>query len=127
MDFSKAFSKVDHHKLVHILKHMGVNKYLTTSVKYFLHNRSQQVVIENKVAHRLPVLSCVPQGSVIGPILFLAYIIHLSGSVRSRVRLFEEQNRTEHNLFKTCTKYIVFFIYNITNIVMSCNRYTETE
>ena len=38
-----------------------------------------------------------------------------------------EQNRTEQNLFKTCTKYIVLFIYNITNIVMSCDKYTETE
>ena len=40
---------------------------------------------------------------------------------------YTEQNRTEQNLFKTCTKYIVFFIYNITNIVMSCDKYTETE
>ena len=37
------------------------------------------------------------------------------------------ENRTEQNLFKTCTKYIIFFIYNITNIVMSCDKYTETE
>ena len=38
-----------------------------------------------------------------------------------------EQNRTEQNLLKMCTKYIVFFIYNITNIVMSCDKYPETE
>ena len=42
MDFSKAFDKVDHHKLVHKMKHMGVNPYITTWIKDFLHNRSQQ-------------------------------------------------------------------------------------
>ena len=64
MDFSKAFDKVDHHKLVHKLKHMGVNPYITTWSKDFLHNRSQQVLVDNKVSHSLPVLSGVPQGSV---------------------------------------------------------------
>jgi len=87
MDFSKAFDKVDHHKLVHKLKHRRVNPYITTWIKDFLHNRSQQVLVENKVSHSLPVLSGVPQGSVVGPSLFLAYINDLRGTVRSRVRL----------------------------------------
>jgi len=64
MDFIKAFDKVDHHKLVHKLKHMEVNPYITTWIKDFLHNRSQQVLVENKVSHSLPVLSGVPKGSV---------------------------------------------------------------
>ena len=66
MDYSKAFDKVDHHKLVHKLKHMGVNPHIITWIKDFLHNRSQQVLVENKVSHSLPVLSGVPQGSVMG-------------------------------------------------------------
>ena len=70
--FSKAFDKVDHHKLIHKLKHIGVNPYITTWIKDFLHNRSQQVLVENKVSYSLPVLSGVPQGSVVhvGPNLF---------------------------------------------------------
>jgi len=69
MEFSKAFDKVDHHKLVHKLKHMGVNPYITTWIKDFLHNRSQPVV---------------------DPSVFLAYINDLPGSVKSRVRLFAD-------------------------------------
>jgi len=70
MDFSKAFDKVDHHKLVYKLKHMGVNPYITTWIEDFLHNRSQQVLVEIKVSDRLSVLYGVPQGSVVGLLLF---------------------------------------------------------
>jgi len=62
MDPSKAFDKVDYHKHVHKLKHMGVNPYITTWIKDFLHNRSHHVLVENNVSHMLPVLSGVPQG-----------------------------------------------------------------
>jgi len=67
-----------------------VNPYITTWIKDFLHNRSQKVLVKNKVSHSLPVLSGVPQGSVIGPSLFLAYINDLPASVRSCVRLFAD-------------------------------------
>jgi len=89
IDFSKAFDKVDHHKLVHKLKHMGVNPYITTWIKDFLHNRSQQVLVENKVSHR-PRCFLVPTGLCRRPKSILAYINDLPGSVRSRVRLFAD-------------------------------------
>jgi len=69
---------------------MGINPYFTTWIKDFLHNRSQQVLVENNVSHSLPVLYGVPQGSDVGPSLFIAYINDLPGSVRSRVRLFAD-------------------------------------
>jgi len=67
IDLSKAFDQVDHHKLVHKLKYMGVNPYITIWIKDFLHNRSQHVLVEKKLSDRLPVLSSVPQGSAVGP------------------------------------------------------------
>ena len=77
MDFSKAFDKSDHHKLVHTLQHMGVYPNITTCIKDFLLSTS-------------PVLSGVTLGSVVGLCLLTAYmyINDQPGSVRSRVRLF---------------------------------------
>ena len=90
MDFSKAFDKVDHHKLIHKLKHMGIDNKVTNWIQSFLRNRSQQVQVEGKQSEKLPVLSGVPQGSVLGPCLFLAYINDLPDSIRSRARLFAD-------------------------------------
>ena len=90
MDFSKAFDKVDHHKLVHKLRVLGVDNKVTTWVKSFLSGRSQQVLVDGETSNRLPVLSGVPQGSVLGPCLFLAYINDLPDSIKSRARLFAD-------------------------------------
>ena len=58
--------------------------------RHFLVGRRQTVVLDGESSDELPVLSGVPQGSVMGPILFLLYINDLPGNVRSQVPLFEE-------------------------------------
>ena len=71
LDFAKAFDKVDHEILVHKLRQCGVQGKLIKWMKQFLTNRKQFVTINGFHSMLALVLSGVPQGSVLGPILFL--------------------------------------------------------
>jgi len=90
LDFAKAFDKVSHSKLLYKLDYYGINSEVLNWIKSFLMNRSQQVVVENAKSNSIPVSSGVPQGSVLGPCLFLFFINDLPDSVSSNVRLFAD-------------------------------------
>lgn len=89
LDFSNAFDKVNHEKLLMKLHGYGIRQDTLLWIRAFLSNR-QQVVIENKCSGSVPVTSGVPQRSVIGPILFLLYINDLPDTLKSKVRLFAD-------------------------------------
>ena len=67
LDFSKAFDRVNHMKLLHKFHQHGVRGNTLSWIKAFLTGRSQTVVLEGESSSEIPVNSGVPQGSVLGP------------------------------------------------------------
>ena len=90
LDFSKAFDKVAHEKLISKLHFYGIRGNTLFRIKDFLDSRSQAVVLNGIKSDKIAMSSGVPQGSVLGPILFLAYINDLPDQVKSRLRLFAD-------------------------------------
>ena len=86
LDFSKAFDKVPHRRLLHKLKYYGVGGNTLNWIASFLQNRTQTVVVNGKTSTETPVLSGFSQGTVLGPLLFLAYINDMPDCVTSQIK-----------------------------------------
>ena len=90
LDFSKAFDKVPHERLLAKVNHYGIRDNNIIWIRNFLQSRSQQVILENSKSNVTSVDSGVPQGSVLGPLLFSLYINDLPNAISngSTARLF---------------------------------------
>ena len=90
MDFAKAFDKVNHNLLLHKLHHYGIQGRTNRWIQAFLQGRSQTVALDGQLSDPVAVQSGVPQGSVLGPSLFLYYINDIQEGLGSTVRLFAD-------------------------------------
>ena len=88
--FKKAFDKVPHGKLIIKLKSYGLDEDIICWIREFLSDRVQRVVLDGAFSDEVRVTSGVPQGSVIGPLLFLLYINDIGGIVHSKLRFFAD-------------------------------------
>ena len=90
MDFAKAFDKVPHRRLLYKLDYYWIRGSTHKWITSWLSGRFQKVVLDGQASDPVPVLSGVPQRSVLGPVLFLIFINDLPENIRSSVRLFAD-------------------------------------
>ena len=88
-DMRKAFDSVPHIPLLQKLSDVGVNPFILRWIRSYLTNRKQFVVVDGSSSTPLKVLSGVPQGSVLGPLLFINNVVsQISGG--SKINLFAD-------------------------------------
>ncbi|CAB4005967.1 Hypothetical predicted protein, partial [Paramuricea clavata] len=91
LDMSKAFDRINHTKLITKLRNYGFGGNLLKWFQSYLSDRCQRVTVLGCTSNTLPVSSGVPQGSILGPALFLLYINDLRDSVKtSEVTMFAD-------------------------------------
>ena len=92
-DFKKAFDTVPHQRLAQKLHKYGISGNICKWIVNFLKDRKQRVLVNGKASEWAEVLSGVPQGSVLGPILFIIYINDLPECVSSCIKLFADDTK----------------------------------
>ena len=93
LDIRKAFDTVPHNELLIKLRAMGISGNLWQWFKSYLLNRQHCVKIQNKYSDLLPVLSGIPQGSILGPLLFLVYVNDIPQYTTSTTLLFADDTK----------------------------------
>ena len=92
LDFAKAFDKVSHPHLLYKLQCYGIQGQLYDWIKDYLSNRKQRVVVGGQSSEWIDVMSGVPQGSILGPFLFLVFINDFPSIVSCKTELFADDS-----------------------------------
>ena len=86
LDFCKAFDKVPHQRLLTKLKYYGIQGNLLNWITEWMIKRQQRLVLDNNVSDFLG----IPQGTILGPLMFLLYIKDIDQNINSTIRLFAD-------------------------------------
>ena len=92
-DFRKAFDSVPHQRLIAKLKSYGITGNIVNWISDFLTGRTQRVRVDNEFSNSAHVLSGIPQGSILGPILFTVFINDISDNIQSLCHIFADDTK----------------------------------
>ena len=125
LDFRKAFDSVSHNELLHKLWNFGITDNLWLWIKAYLTGRLQYVSVGQSVSSCLPVVSGVPQGSILGPLLFLIFINDLPTSLEtSMVFLYADDAKC---VLPISSKSDCIYLQNdLTRLLEWCTRWNLT-
>ena len=101
MDFMKAFDKVPHGRLMKKIESYGISGETLSWIREFLHERRQKVVINGESSSWNDVTSGVPQGSVLGPVLFVLFINDFPDTIQSSLYLFADDTKVFNPLISS--------------------------
>ena len=93
LDFSKAFDTVPHRRLLGKLESYGIHGEILSWIKSFLQDRTQQVIVNGSASSTASVISGIPQGTVLGPVLFVIYINDLLDEISSDGFMFADDTK----------------------------------
>ena len=101
MDFKKAFDTVPHKRLISKLNSLNISKEIVNWIEAFMSNRRQKVAVNGKESNWHDVTSGIPQGTVIGPLLFVLYINGLPDLAQSDTFLFADDIKIFRSIINT--------------------------
>ncbi len=93
MDFQKAFDKVPHKRLLYKIAKYGINHQILKWIESYLDNRTQYVTVKGNSSTLHKVTSGIPQGTVLGPLLFVIYINDLPNNILTNIYMFADDTK----------------------------------
>jgi hypothetical protein len=98
LDFRKAFDTVPHRRLLYKLHHLGIRGHALNWIESFLSGRRQRVLLRNGSSNWRRVTSGVPQGSILGPVLFLLFVNDIPDMVSSTAKMFADDTKVYNTI-----------------------------
>ena len=93
LDYQKAFDTVPHQRLLLQAESFGIRGKVLNWIKAFLSNRRQRVRVNDSTSSWKPVISGIPQGSILGPILFILYVNDIPSQLQSIISMYADDTK----------------------------------